>query len=119
MDNFFEKLIQETDNEIVAEGNTDNVPINNAKYKSNWELSTDRGLNIVGYLIENKNINPNRISIKGYGEFNPIAPNDTPENRAKNRRVDILVVEEREKKTEDKGKAVEGKDNKVEDKAKK
>ena len=112
-------IIQETNNEIVAEGNTDNVPINNAKYKSNWELSTDRALNIVGYLIENKNINPNRISIKGYGEFNPIAPNDTPENRAKNRRVDILVVEERETKTENKGKAAEGKDNKVQEKAKK
>ena len=89
------KIIQETNNEIVAEGNTDNVPINNTEYKSNWELSTDRALNIVGYLIEKKNINPNRISIKGYGEFNPIAPNDNDENRSKNRRVDILVVEER------------------------
>lgn len=92
------KIIQETDNEIVAEGNTDNVPVSNAKYKSNWELSTERSLSIVRYLIENKNINPNRISLKGYGEYNPIVPNDSDENRAKNRRVDILVVEERVKK---------------------
>lgn len=91
-------IIQETDNEIVAEGNTDNVPVNNAKYRSNWELSTERSLSIVRYLIEQKNINPNRISLKGYGEFNPIVPNDSDENRAKNRRVDILVVEERVKK---------------------
>ena len=61
------------------------------------------------YLIENKNINPNRISLKGYGEFNPIVPNDTPENKAKNRRVDILVVEERESKTENKNNNVENK----------
>ena len=55
------KIIQETNNEIVAEGNTDNVPINNTEYKSNWELSTDRALNIVGYLIENKNISLYRL----------------------------------------------------------
>ena len=58
---------------------------------------------------ENKNINPNRISLKGYGEFNPIVPNDTPENKAKNRRVDILVVEERESKTENKNNNVKNK----------
>ena len=103
------KIIQETDNEIVAEGNTDNVPINSSAYRSNWELSTERALSIVRYLIENKNINPNRISLKGYGEFNPIVPNDTPENKAKNRRVDILVVEERESKTENKNNNVENK----------
>ena len=103
------KIIQETDNEIVAEGNTDNVPINSAAYRTNWELSTERALSIVRYLIENKNINPNRISLKGYGEFNPIVPNDTPENKAKNRRVDILVVEERESKTENKNNNVENK----------
>ena len=92
------KIIEETDNDIIAEGHTDNVPINNEKYKSNWELSTDRALNIVKYFIENKKINPVRLSVKGYGEYNPIAPNDTPENRSKNRRVDILVVEQKIKK---------------------
>lgn len=92
------KIIEDTDNEIVAEGHTDNIPINNEKYKSNWELSTARSVNIVKYLIENKNINPARISVKGYGEYNPIAPNDTPENRTQNRRVDILVVEQKIKK---------------------
>lgn len=92
------KIIEETDNDIIAEGHTDNVPINNEKYKSNWELSTDRALNIVKYFIENKKINPVRLSVKGYGEYSPIASNDTPENRSKNRRVDILVVEQKVKK---------------------
>lgn len=92
------KIIEETDNDIVAEGHTDNVPINNEKYKSNWELSTARAMNIIKFFIENKNINPVRLSVKGYGEYNPIVPNDTPENRSKNRRVDILVVEQKVKK---------------------
>lgn len=96
--NTISKIIEETDNDIVAEGHTDNVPINTAKYKSNWELSTARAMNIVKYFIENKNISPTRLSVKGYGEYNPIAPNDTPENRTKNRRVDILVVEQKVKK---------------------
>lgn len=96
--NTISKIIEETDNDIVAEGHTDNVPINTSKYKSNWELSTARAMNIVKYFIENKNISPTRLSVKGYGEYNPIAPNDTPENRTKNRRVDILVVEQKVKK---------------------
>ena len=112
-------IIKQTDNEIVAEGNTDNVPVNNAQYRSNWELSTERALSIVKYLIEKKDINPNRISLKGYGEFNPIAPNDTDANKAKNRRVDILVVEEREPKGEHKDKKVEEKDKKAEEQVKK
>ena len=95
--NTISKIIKETDNEIVAEGNTDNVPIKNSEYDSNWELSTERALSIVKYLIKNENINPNRISLKGYGEYNPIAPNDNDVDRAKNRRVDILVVEQRDK----------------------
>lgn len=96
--NTISKIIEETDNDIVAEGHTDNVPINSKEYESNWELSTARAMNIVKYLLENKKINPVRISLKGYGEYNPIVPNDTPENRTKNRRVDILVVEQKIKK---------------------
>lgn len=96
--NTISKIIEETDNDIVAEGHTDNVPIHTSKYKSNWELSTARAMNIVKYFIENENISPTRLSVKGYGEYNPIAPNDTPENRTKNRRVDILVVEQKVKK---------------------
>ena len=95
--NTISKIIKETDNEIVAEGNTDNVPIKDGEYDSNWELSTERALSIVKYLIKNENINPNRISLKGYGEYNPIVPNDNDADRAKNRRVDILVVEQRDK----------------------
>lgn len=89
-------IISQVDNDIIAEGHTDNVPISNGLYASNWELSTARATNIVKYFIEKKKVDPRRISLRGYGEYNPIAPNDTAENRAKNRRVDILVVEKKE-----------------------
>ncbi len=77
---------------INIEGHTDNVPMNSAKYPSNWELSVGRSSNVVRFLVENNNIDPKRISASGYSEYHPVAPNDTAENRAKNRRVDILIL---------------------------
>ncbi|MGC8867160.1 MAG: OmpA/MotB family protein [Elusimicrobiales bacterium] len=78
------------DYEIIVEGHTDNVPINTAQFASNWELSTARATTVVKYLIA-KGINPSKISAIGYGEFRPVAPNDTPQNRQKNRRVVFFV----------------------------
>ena len=80
------------DHDIVIEGYTDNLPMQSARYPNNWELSTARALSVVYYLINEKDIEPTRLSAKGYGEYRPIAPNDTPENRAKNRRVNIVLV---------------------------
>ncbi|KXZ39775.1 chemotaxis protein MotB [Alkalithermobacter thermoalcaliphilus JW-YL-7 = DSM 7308] len=77
---------------IRIEGHTDNVPIRNSKYPSNWELSVSRSSNVVRFLIEETGINPRRISASGYSEYHPVAPNDSPENKAKNRRVDILIL---------------------------
>ena len=62
------------------------------KYPSNWELSTGRAMSVVRYLVEENNIEPSRMSGRGYGEFNPVVPNDTDENRSKNRRVNIVLV---------------------------
>ena len=76
--------------EIVVEGHTDNVPINTLQFASNWELSTARATSVVRYLIS-KGINPARISAIGYGEYRPVAPNDTPQNRQKNRRVVFFI----------------------------
>lgn len=87
-----EKLFLSFPNEIVVEGHTDNVPINSSKYPSNWELSSDRALNVVRYLSETKSVPEDRLCATGYGEFRPIAPNDTPENRAQNRRVNLLII---------------------------
>ena len=82
----------ELDNPILIEGHTDSIPIKNKQYPSNWELSTARATNIIKYLTENKLISPKRLSAVGYGEYVPIANNETKIGRAKNRRVDIIVL---------------------------
>ena len=77
--------------EITIEGHTDNRPIRNSIYRSNWELSTARSTIVISYLINRHKIDPMRLVAAGYGEFRPLASNDTKEGRAKNRRVDIIV----------------------------
>ena len=84
--------LNDIDNPILIEGHTDSIPIKNEKYPSNWELSTARATNIIKYLTENKLLNPRRLSAVGYGEYMPIATNETKDGRAKNRRVDIIVL---------------------------
>jgi len=79
-------------NPIRIEGNTDNVPINTGKYRSNWELSTSRATNIVHYLIEKYHFQPEKISAVGYGEFRPVANNGSESGRTRNRRVDIVLL---------------------------
>lgn len=79
-------------NEINVEGHTDNIPIKNFKFESNWELSTARAGSVLRYFVEVHGQNPSRFKASGYGEYKPIAPNDTPEHRAMNRRVHILIV---------------------------
>ncbi|MBT2731872.1 flagellar motor protein MotB [Carnobacterium sp. ISL-102] len=86
------ELIQQFENDVVIEGYTDNVPMYNADFSSNWELSTGRALSVLRYLSEERNIIPTRLSAKGYGEYHPSVPNDSEENRAKNRRVNIVIV---------------------------
>lgn len=76
---------------IRVEGHTDAVPISNSRYPSNWELSTARASSVLGRLIENE-IAPARLSAAGYAGFQPLADNETPEGRAQNRRVDIVVL---------------------------
>ncbi len=85
-------LLTINDHDIVIEGYTDNVPIRSAEFPSNWELSTARALSVVYYLIDEKGIDPTRLSARGYGEYSPVVPNDIPENRAKNRRVNIVLI---------------------------
>jgi chemotaxis protein MotB len=77
---------------IMIEGHTDNTPINTYRYPSNWELSTARATAVVRYLITQAGIQPRRLSAAGYGEYYPLVANTTPENRAKNRRVDIVIL---------------------------
>jgi chemotaxis protein MotB len=79
-------------NPILIEGHTDSMPISSVKYPSNWELSTARATNIIKYLIGNHHFPPSRLSAVGYGEYMPVEKNDTPQGRAKNRRVDIIIL---------------------------
>jgi chemotaxis protein MotB len=79
------------DHDILVEGHTDNQQIHNIYFDSNWELSTARATSVTRLLIEKYGIPPGHIGAVGYGDTHPIAPNDTPENRAKNRRVVFFV----------------------------
>jgi len=76
---------------ISIEGHTDNQPIKYSKWKSNWELSCHRALSVLHYL-EKKEINPSRLSATGFGEYHPVASNETEEGRALNRRVEIVII---------------------------
>ncbi len=84
------KILAPYENPIHVEGFTDNLPISTAQYPSNWELSTARAASIVRMLAMD-GVNPGRLAAVGYGEFQPIAANDTAEGRARNRRV-VLVI---------------------------
>ena len=90
-------LIPSISNEIMVQGHTDNIPISSGTYKSNWELSTARAITVLRYFIETKGFDPTRFSATGYGEYKPLVDNSTEENRAINRRVDILIVQQKEK----------------------
>ena len=78
--------------EIRIEGHTDNIPIHNAKFKSNWELSAARATQVVSMLIEQYRFDPALISAAGYSEYRPVADNDSEQGRAANRRIDLIVV---------------------------
>ena len=78
---------------VLISGHTDTDPINTPQFPSNWELSSVRAMTFMKYLLSiNANLNPARFAAIGYGEYRPIAPNDTPENKQKNRRVEILIA---------------------------
>jgi chemotaxis protein MotB len=94
------KSLAKIPNHIRIEGHTDSIPIRNAQFPSNWELSTTRATSIVRYLLTHHAINPGKISATGYGEFRPIAANKTPDGRMQNRRVDVVVLSTKEGETE-------------------
>lgn len=84
-------ILKSYSNPVQVEGFTDNIPINSTKYPTNWELSSARASAIVKYLAT-KGVAPDRLSAVGYGEYQPIASNETDVGRAQNRRVAIMVA---------------------------
>jgi chemotaxis protein MotB len=80
-------------NEVRVEGNTDNVPISNSQFPSNWELSSARATGVARYFVENDGLAARRISALGYGEYRPKYANDTDAHRAANRRVDVVILD--------------------------
>ncbi len=79
------------DREFQVEGHTDDDPIHTAQFPNNWFLASHRALNVVQHMLDN-GMPPERISGASFGEYRPVAPNDTPENKALNRRIEIVVV---------------------------
>ena len=85
-------LIDDTSGMVTVSGHTDNVPISNDRFRSNWELSTSRAVSVAHQILSTADINPARFIVSGHADTRPRADNDSIENRAKNRRVDISIV---------------------------
>ncbi|WFR56076.1 OmpA family protein [Anaerocolumna sp. AGMB13025] len=86
------QLINRIDSPVQIEGYTDNVPVNNSKYKSNWQLSAERAANVVYYLVDNDSVKPERLEVIAHGENNPVASNKTAKGRMRNRRISITIL---------------------------
>ncbi len=86
------RILKKLENDLRVEGHTDNVPINTLQFPSNWHLSVARAVNIGYYLILRHQLNAEKVSVVGYAEYRPLAPNDSPESMARNRRVDIVII---------------------------
>jgi chemotaxis protein MotB len=85
-------VLSKTDGQIIVAGHTDNIPINTSRYRSNWELSTSRATSVVHELLADGEMQPGRFVLEGHAETQPLMTNDTADNRARNRRVEIIVL---------------------------
>jgi len=90
------ELIDNNSGEVTISGHTDNVPIANERFRSNWDLSTSRAVSVAHDLLEVSELSPENIVVSGHADTRPRASNDSVENRAKNRRVDIAIVRGKE-----------------------
>jgi chemotaxis protein MotB len=85
-------VLQDKSGKIVVAGHTDNIPIRTGRFRSNWELSSARAVTVLHAMLRNPNIEEERVQVEGHADTNPLVDNDTPENRAKNRRVELIVI---------------------------
>jgi chemotaxis protein MotB len=84
-------LVEFKDRRFLIAGHTDNLPLRGGKFDNNWELSTARALEVLEYMVK-AGFDPKNLGAAGYGEFDPVAPNDTDQNRQLNRRIEIILV---------------------------
>lgn len=96
------QILSKTKSYIRVEGHTDNLPTHNDQFNSNWQLSSVRAANVAELLISNTGIDPSKVVAVGCGEYRPVASNQTAEGRAKNRRVEIIVVNDKYNQVEKK-----------------
>ncbi len=85
-------LIDNASGDVTISGHTDNVPISNERFRSNWDLSTSRAVSVAHEFLKKGQIDATKVSVTGHADTQPRAPNDTPDNRAMNRRVEIKIV---------------------------
>ncbi len=93
LDRIADKL-KASDSTIVVSGHTDDVPIDTARFPSNWYLSAARAANVVHHFTQSAGLDPKRIAIRAYADTSPLVPNDSAANRARNRRVEILIKDD-------------------------
>ena len=87
----FMTVLQESEGQIIISGHTDDLPISTDQYQSNWDLSASRAISVAQYILKYTSIDPSRITVQGFADSRPLAPNDSPENRSRNRRVEITI----------------------------
>lgn len=92
LDDLADIILEYPSRPVMVQGHTDDIPVKgNWKYPTNWHLSAARAVSVVNYLVDRHDMNPKRFVAAGYGKHHPVAPNDTAENRQKNRRVEIVL----------------------------
>ncbi|MFH1369657.1 MAG: OmpA family protein [Elusimicrobiota bacterium] len=90
-------ILKTMENSVIVEGHTDNIPVvGGGRFKSNWDLSQARAIEVIKYFINTEGLNPSMFAAAGYGEYHPIFRNDTAENRERNRRIEINILRETE-----------------------
>jgi len=83
--------IRDFPHQVIVEGHTDNVPVVRGRYPSNWELSVARAVSVIDFFVQ-RDVSPSKLVAGGYGQHRPVHDNDTPENRALNRRIEITLI---------------------------
>jgi chemotaxis protein MotB len=96
------KVLSRPGLEIRVEGHSDDEPIHNDQFRSNWELSMARAMNVLLLMVDEAGFDPHKISASGFGQYRPIADNSTSDGRRMNRRVDLVVMQERDRQPRDK-----------------